>query len=306
MTLDVILDTDMGPDCDDAGALAVLHALVDAGKANILGVTYCTSIPTGPACVDAINRFYGRPDIPVGALAKEGFLRGASYERYTPFIAAHFDNRFKTAKAPDAVSVVREVLAQRPDCSVEIIGIGPFVNLADLLASGPDGHSSMPGIELVRTKVRRLVAMGGRFALNDRGEEEAEWNIVQDIGAAQEVMRSWPTPVVLSPSEAGGLVMTGKGLMARCGEDNPVKKAYDIYTEGHGRNSWDLVTVYFAVCGESGMWELSEPGTIDADVQGITRLRPDAQGSHRYLIAKAPVPQVEALLEPLLMKPPRR
>ena len=54
----IILDTDMGPDCDDAGALAVLHALADRGKASILGVMYCTSIPTGPACIDAINRFY--------------------------------------------------------------------------------------------------------------------------------------------------------------------------------------------------------------------------------------------------------
>ena len=34
----VILDTDIGPDYDDVGAMAVLHALADAGEARPLAV----------------------------------------------------------------------------------------------------------------------------------------------------------------------------------------------------------------------------------------------------------------------------
>ena len=34
----VILDTDMDSDCDDMGALAMLHALADSGEAQILAV----------------------------------------------------------------------------------------------------------------------------------------------------------------------------------------------------------------------------------------------------------------------------
>ena len=34
----VIFDTDMANDCDDAGALAVLHALADLGEAEILAI----------------------------------------------------------------------------------------------------------------------------------------------------------------------------------------------------------------------------------------------------------------------------
>lgn len=34
----VILDTDMGPDCDDTGALAILHALAKQEESDILGV----------------------------------------------------------------------------------------------------------------------------------------------------------------------------------------------------------------------------------------------------------------------------
>ena len=36
----VIFDTDMGSDCDDAGALAILNALADAGEVRILGVVF--------------------------------------------------------------------------------------------------------------------------------------------------------------------------------------------------------------------------------------------------------------------------
>ncbi|HEX3131944.1 MAG TPA: hypothetical protein VHX44_00005, partial [Planctomycetota bacterium] len=34
----VIVDTDTLTDCDDAGALALLHVLADAGEVKILGV----------------------------------------------------------------------------------------------------------------------------------------------------------------------------------------------------------------------------------------------------------------------------
>ena len=64
----IILDTDMGPDCDDAGALALLHKLEKLGEAEILAVMHCTSSIWGPGCIDAINTYYKRPDIPIGTL----------------------------------------------------------------------------------------------------------------------------------------------------------------------------------------------------------------------------------------------
>ena len=175
-----------------------------------------------------------------------------------------------------------------------------MVNLADLLNSKPDSSSSLNGIDLVRAKVRRLVAMAGGFAPTEQGVIPAEWNVVQDLAATQTVMQSWPTPIVLSPSEVGGVVMTGKQLMTSGKESNPVKKAYDIYTEGYGRNSWDLVTVYYALCGLSDLWAISDPGTIDVDDKGITSLRAHPDGHHRYMLSKAPIPDVEKVLEALL------
>ena len=41
----VIFDTDMGPDFDDVGAIAVLHALADGGECEILATLSCNSYP---------------------------------------------------------------------------------------------------------------------------------------------------------------------------------------------------------------------------------------------------------------------
>ncbi len=66
--VNIILDTDMGSDCDDVGALALLHQYTDQGKVEIIGVMYSSGkVPYGAGVVEAINVYYGRPDIPVGA-----------------------------------------------------------------------------------------------------------------------------------------------------------------------------------------------------------------------------------------------
>jgi hypothetical protein len=63
----VIFDTDMGSDCDDAGALAVLHALADMGELKILGVVFSSGKNRyGVGVCDAINTYYGRGDLPLG------------------------------------------------------------------------------------------------------------------------------------------------------------------------------------------------------------------------------------------------
>ena len=44
----VIFDTDMGSDCDDVGALSLLHVYADMGRAKIIGTVY-SSYDFGPA-----------------------------------------------------------------------------------------------------------------------------------------------------------------------------------------------------------------------------------------------------------------
>src|SRR5690606_9471119 len=62
----VIFDTDVGGDIDDAGAFAVMHALADRGEIEILAVGIVNGHELAVPYADAVNTWYGRPDIPIG------------------------------------------------------------------------------------------------------------------------------------------------------------------------------------------------------------------------------------------------
>ena len=121
----VIFDTDMGSDCDDAGALAVLNALADAGELKILGVIFSSGKNRyGVGTCDAINTWYGRGDLPLGQYA--GTDVGDPRDSYTKRIAVDTE-RFGhdvVDKAPELVGVYKALLESQPDHSVTICTVG--------------------------------------------------------------------------------------------------------------------------------------------------------------------------------------
>lgn len=296
----VILDTDIGPDCDDAGALAILHTMADKGEVNILGVGHCTSSPYGAGCIDAINLFYKRGDIPVGTLNKKDFLTGNQYEIYNKYIVENYENRYRNNTAIDAVKLYRKILSEQIDGSVTFVAIGPLVNLANLLASQPDEYSHLDGNDLVKKKVSLLVTMAGKFESEENGQLPAEWNVFVDILSAQTVTSKWPTPIVFCGCEVGEHVITGKRLMYDMTDRNPVKKAYELFTKGAGRSSWDLETVLYAVRGECGLWKLSRPGKVHIDDLGVSHFFEMNNGSHKFMINDVSISTIEEYIEQLL------
>ena len=56
----ILIDTDIGPDCDDTAAIAMLNIYSNQGKCEILGIAHCTSNPYGAGTIDAICRYYGK------------------------------------------------------------------------------------------------------------------------------------------------------------------------------------------------------------------------------------------------------
>ena len=63
----LIIDTDMGFDGDDVGAVCLGNALADAGLVELVAVVHNTGCKLGIGGVSAINHFYGRDDVPLGA-----------------------------------------------------------------------------------------------------------------------------------------------------------------------------------------------------------------------------------------------
>ena len=58
----VILDTDIGPDCDDVGALVCLIDYAKKYGFPILGICNCTSNKAGTGTIDAVCRHCGTED----------------------------------------------------------------------------------------------------------------------------------------------------------------------------------------------------------------------------------------------------
>ncbi len=115
--VNVILDTDMASDVDDAGALVTLLNLEDLGEVNVLAVGVSMPHNWSALCVDAITTYYGRPDIPIGTVKKSVLDHGS---RYAEGIATEYPRSRgwnSIDDVPEVIGVYREVLAQQPDNS---------------------------------------------------------------------------------------------------------------------------------------------------------------------------------------------
>lgn len=305
----IIFDTDMAGDCDDAGALGVLHALADLGEADILAVVTNRKdfANASAAAADAINTWYGRPGIPVGTDkdgAKTASQRGSSYtlklkEEFTADAA--FDDQM-----PDALDIYRKTLAAQPDSSVIICSVGALSNLEDLIRSEADEFSEMDGKTLIRKKVKKTVIMGGGFPRTPLPET----NIKLDPSAAVTVANEWPGEIIWQGVEVGWAIYTGSGLQ-KSDPANPVRRAFELRPfKGHkaidyGKPSHDQAAVLIAVRGpEKRYWTVSPSGDVLVDSMGNTEWKSRNNGKHRFVTIKAHPVHLEEVIEGLMCQPP--
>lgn len=295
----IIFDTDMGGDCDDVGALFILHGAVARGDARLLATIGCISSDAIAPALDAMNTWFGHPEIPVGTLKDAGFLAGP---HYTAEIARRFPRKFASGKDyPDAITLYRQILAKQPDSSVVVLAVGPLRNLAHLLRSRPDAASPLDGRALVAKKVKRLEIMGGNYPPN-ASRNDAEWNFKQDPVSAAMVCADWPTTVRFNGD--GGSTNSGRRVTFEMPEHNPLTMAYSLYP-GVGfagdRLSWDPITSLVAIYGPSPWYKVVSGGanTVDA-ATGVNTWQAAGGKQHEYLALKSSKNAVETALEDLM------
>lgn len=293
----IIFDTDMTTDVDDVGALAVLHALSQQGKANILAVMGSTSCQYTAPCLDALNTYFGQPDIPVGTMKTKDNI-DVTGTRYNREIAQTYENdTYNGFFTRDAVDVYRDVLSKAEDNSVTIVVVGSMNNLVDLLKSQPDAYSEWNGVELVARKVKLTSIMAGRFPSG------TEHNVKLDPAAAQYVVQNWPAPIMFSGGEIGSQIKTG-GTRDQMPADSPVRRSYDLYLGGTAtsktRASWDLTSVLYAVEGLGDYWTMVR-GTMQIADDGSNTFVESADGNHAFLVEKMSADEMTAILDDLMV-----
>ncbi len=309
----VILDSDMALDCEDMNALCLLHALADEGEAEIVATVACgyeTNRASG-ATIDAINTFYGRPDIPVGTTKIHPvFHRYAiplARSPWTPAVRDSYPHDVPDDdKCPSAVSVYREALSKQPDNSVVIVTTGWLVNLRDLLDSKPDRMSDLNGRELVSSKVKELSVMGGSFP------QGWEYNFCfAGVGPCTKyVLENWPenVPVMISDVNLGLRIISGKVYKDEL-PDSPLRKGleYAWNALSEGRPSWDETSVLYAVRGLSfegdEYWKAQSEGSVFVDdATGETKWLSTPDKNQSYLIESMNPDSLARLLEGLIIK----
>jgi len=301
----IIFDTDMGPDYDDVGALTLLHAMADSGEVNILATVSSNKYTNSAPCIEIINRYFGRPDIPLGAprvgvdVVEQRFAGRDDYWAVTlPKNYPHDTKR--TEDAPNAVSVYRHILSNRPDTSVNIITTGFFTNLAALLQSPPDAYSDLDGTALVKKKVKRLISMAGSFP------QGREFNVCTDSTASVIVFTQWPTPITLSGFEIGVEILTGKRLVASDIANSPVKDVFamGLSVDVDGRMSWDETAALVGVRGCRDYFDTVK-GRMIVDPSGSNTWEDDPNGSMEHLIWKMPKEKLARIIEDMMMHQPK-
>jgi len=273
----VILDTDMGSDCDDVGALALLNEYANQGKVNILGVIYSSgAVPYGTGVIDAINRYYDNDNIPIGANNDKSVgdsIDKMQTEKLSKDTAAFRNRYINNSDATEQTELLRSILSNENNENVIYITIGHTKGLYDLLVSKPDSISELSGFELVDKKIEKWIALGALNAKNSNGYYVKDWNFFFNGTAkyTKYLVDSFPKPAYFV--DAGSNIMTGKSLM-NTPNGNIVRTAYRDWlwnvekkTLGDQRPSWDLMAVYFAVEKPTKYFSIFENGYLDFNVE---------------------------------------
>jgi alpha-L-rhamnosidase len=301
--LRVIFDTDMGPDYDDVGAITLLHAFADSGKARILATMASNKYEGVAAVLNLFNTYFHRPEIPIG-VPKGDAVNQRDAQHWTDSILAKYPHVIRlNADAFDAVTLYRKVLARQPDHSVVIVTVGFLTNLAGLLQSRPDSMSRLDGVQLVKKKVRRLVSMAGSFP------EGREFNVFRDSAASGYVFDHWPTPILFSGVEIGRKIKSGLPLVQNTLiQNSPVKDVFRISLpqaaeDGQGRSSWDETAVLIAIAGIKP-WYSVRQGVIHVLPDGSNTWEASAFGKQGYIIESRPASEVQEVINALIMHQP--
>lgn len=288
--INVIFETDMGNDIDDALALDMLYKYMDQGKINLLAINSNKNNDYSIRYIDILNTWYGYPEIPLGKVINGADSENDSHNyaqstyNYQVYGKPAFKGSISNYSAvPDAVKLYRNVLSQQHDSSVTIISVGFSTNLANLLSTSADEYSDLSGKDLVAKKVKLLSIMAGSF----EGDLIQEYNVVKDVEAARKVFEIWPTKIVVSPFEVGISIMYPASSIENdfnWTPLHPVVVAYNQYLPmPYDRPTWDLTSVLYAVEGNEDYFNMSLPGTISVDENGYTQYVEDPNGQHQYL-----------------------
>jgi len=302
----IIFDTDIGGDADDLGAIAMLHNYVSRGDCELLAIMSWSNDKFAVPAIDALNRFYLHPNIPIG-VRKDG--TSTSPNNYNQAIANNFEYKLTYDDVPETVDLYRKILSSATDTSITIVAVGPLKNIERLLKSKADKYSPINGADLISKKVKEFVIMGGKFP---KGENE--WNFNGNMpGVTKYVLNNLKVPVVFSGFELGVKIQTG-AIFNEIDKETPLYQGFMYFSEHApwmkdqfkgkilNNSTFDQTAVLYAVNGGVGvLWEKVTGGFCEADDTGGNRWVKRENSNHSYLKLIEKPEFMELLIEAIML-----
>ena len=292
----IIFDTDIGIDCDDAVALTMLLELQRRKECCLKAITVSSVRVGATATIKAILNHFGIDTIPIGVRVGEPLCCD-----YTNTYANSAKEKYGTKDCfCDAVKTLRRVLS-KATTKTTIIAVGPLSNIAALLESTADEYSLLDGVSLVNEKVDEFFIMGGNFVENQT-DALGEFNIRQDIASARKVFDLCPRDILLVPFECGARVYTHIPK-----KESPLRFSMACHASYFGqspddfkRPSWDPVTCLCAFGDFTEFYYFSDKIRVEVDDVGRTFPVSSPNGNVRYLMPFAGYEKIGDIINRLI------
>ena len=276
----IILGTDWWSDCDDAVALRLIANAHKDKKIELIGVGINACMDRSVASMRGFLSADGLGDVPIGLDRTAVGYEGRHLALYQKRLAETFAPDITNDCAEDAMLLYRRLLAESEE-PLEIIEIGFLGILCDLLKSTPDDLSPMTGVDLIRSKVKKIWVMAGKWD----GDGEREHNIALNEHtrrAAHGFLELCPVPVTFLGFETGVGILTGD----RLSPDDHLYLVMKDYGAEHGRHSWDPMLALMAIIGNentAGYAAVEGFASVDIDT-GANHFEKCTGGPHKYVI----------------------
>ena len=259
----IIIDTDIGDDIDDAFAVALA---LKSPELQILGISTTFGDTEARAkIVDCMLGEAGRTDIPVLAGSPTHTTNPMSQRRYGE------GGHFAKSSHPNAVDFILDQIRRYPN-QITLIAIGPLMNVGALIEKDPQTF----------LKLKRVVMMGGSIycGYSEIGvcpgpAPSPEWNIINDIPAAQKLFLSG-VPLYVMPLDSTQLKFDEVKRAYLFRQATPLTDALTLLYHEWGQQTptlFDPMTVSFIlnpqICPV-------QPMHIVVDDKGFTRQEPGA------------------------------
>jgi inosine-uridine nucleoside N-ribohydrolase len=300
----MIIDTDFGGDADDLGALAMLNHFQNKGEVDLLAVMCWNVEKYAVSGIDAVNTYYGNPDIPIG-LRKPGFHETAW--NHTKVLADSLPHDATQDNVPESTELYRKILSEND--GVKIVTVGPLLNIKNLIDSEADQYSPLNGRDLISTKVTEFIIMGGNFPTS-----KDEWNFNGDMpGVTKYVIENLMVPITFLGAELGAEIRTGE-VFNDLPKNSPLYLGFYHFSkyapwmnhqfEGkiYDNATFDQTAVLYAIRdGVGTYWSRITNGRCVPDSTGGNIWVEDEGSNQSYLVRTMPLTEIESRFDDFML-----